>query len=314
MPLLKTIRTLECGVETTIGTAASSLDGTFHAYDVMVQAEIENITRESSNTFGYLQSSQGGYKATVSFKTDLQLTATTAPSWLAILLQGCGYVASGSVFTPRSEGLSASSGVKSVTLKSYQDGVIKSAVGCAGNFKITAPAGKLVTIEWEFQGVWVPPVDGAVPTPTYSVERPVRYADSAAIWNSNEHCVESVEFDAGNEIIMRECPDTVQGFKSGLIVNRTPMIKINPEAQLVADDDRYGDWLLGTEAAFTTSFKSVLVDLSAVEMTLAAPKAQIVNIQEGDRNKLITDEIDLQCNRNGAAVDEDVSISFGAQA
>jgi len=109
---------------------------------------------------------------------------------------------------------------------------------------------------------------------------------------------------------MRECPDTLAGFKSGLIVNRTPKLNMNPEAQLVADYDVYGKWIVGTEAAFSTSFDSLLVDESTATMSLSVPKAQIVNVQEGDRNKMITDEIELQCNRNGTTIDEDVAITF----
>ncbi len=312
MPLLKTLRTIACKVEGTIGTpeSLSAADGALHVYDLMIQAEIENIQRESSNTFGYLQSSSGPRKGTATFKADLQLTGAAAPAWLSTLLQGCGYVNDGGVYAPISEGLSATSSLKSLTIASYQDGVIKTIAGAVGNFKIMAPTGKLVTMEFEFQGVWQPPVDGAMIEPVYSTERPVRYADAAANYDGQEHCIENLEFDAGNEIIMRECPDTVAGFKSGLIVNRTPKLTLNPEAQLVADYDSYGKWVAGTEAAFSTSFSSVLIDESVATMSLSAPKAQIVNVQEGDRNKLVTDEIELQLNRNGVNIDEDVAIAF----
>ena len=316
MPLLKTLRTIACAVETTIGTAEvlDATDGGFHCYDLMIQADIENLERESSNTFGTLQSSQGARKGTASFKVDLQLTGASAPAWLDVLLQGCGYVGTADVYSPVSEGLSASSSVKSLTIASYQDGVVKSIRGAVGDFKIMATSGKLVTMEFEFQGVWNGVVDGAMIAPTYSTERPARYAGAAANYDGLEHCIESLEFSAGNEIVMRECPDTQAGFKSGLIVNRKPTITLNPEAQLVADYDVYGNWLLGKEAAFSTSFDSLLASTQTASMVLAAPKAQVVNVQEGDRNNLVTDEIELQLNRNGTNIDEDVSITFSATA
>ena len=318
MPLLKKLRTLACKLEATVGTAEtlSATDGAFNAQNIMIQADIDNLQRESSNTFGYLQSSQGAQGGTCSFSTDLQLTDDTEPLWLSTLLQACGYSVTASVFTPLSAGVtgSAGNGNKTVTIASYQDGVKKYLAGAVGNFRINAVSGRLVTIEWEFRGIWQTPVDAAMIVPTYPLDRPSRFANSTITYNSVAQCVESVVFDAGNEIILRECPDTEAGYKSGLIVDRTPTISINPEAQLVADEDRYGDWISGTEAPFSCDFigNTGVGDSTPSSMTLAAPKAQIVDIQESDRNGLVTDEVSLQCNRNENNVDQDVSISFTA--
>jgi hypothetical protein len=47
-------------------------------------------------------------------------------------------------------------------------------------------------------------------------------------------------------------------------------------------------------------------------MTFTAPKAQIQNLQEADRENLVVDEIEWQANRNGSNVDEECSITFTA--
>lgn len=310
MPQLKVLRTLAAAIESTIGTPESlgASEGAYNAYDILIQCDNEKEARVAPGQMGTLKGVPGALGGTATFKLDVAWTGTGLPAWADTFLAACGYVASSQVLTPRSE--APGSNVKTLTIGAYQDGVFKSIAGAAGTFKIVAPAGKIVTFEFEFKGVWQAVSDQALISPTYPTDLPVRYANAVTTYNSIAQCVENLTFDAGNEVILRECPDTLGGYKSGLIVDRRPKFTINPEAQLVATEDRYGDWIAGEEYPLSCEFDGPAGGTSNAKMTIAAPKAQIASIQEGERNKLVIDELEIDCNKNGANKDEDCSITF----
>lgn len=314
MPLLKRVQVMAAKVETTVGTAESltATEGVYNAYDIECNGEIEIEERESQGSFNYLPGVSGAQKGKMSFKTDVGWDGSTIPAWASVLLTCCGFVESSQVFTPRSEALG--SNVKSATIGIFQNGRYKKLAGAVGNFKIVCTSGKMVTIEWEFQGVWQAVTDTAIIAPTYPTATPSRFGSATVTYNAIDQIVESVTFDAGNEIIMREDPSTAAGYISGLVVSRKPMITFNPESVLVATQDVYGYWLSGAEYAFSCAIDGPTGIVSNGSITIAAPKAQVVNVQGGDRNKLLVEEIELCCNKNGSTADQEASITFTDKA
>lgn len=296
-------------VETTIGTAESltGAEGAYNAYDLMIQATIPVDQREAQGSFNYLSGVPGARMGKATFKTDMGWDGTaTLPTWATVLMAGCGYVNSSGTITPRSE--APGSNVKTLTIGGYVDGLFKSIAGSVGNFKIVCPSGKQCLIEWEFTGVWQEPTDVALIAPTYPTALPIRYSTATTTFNSVAMCVQQFTFDAGNEVILRECASTAAGYISGLVVNRYPKANANPESVLVATQDRFGIWLAPTEAAL-----SVTLDTPTnSSLVITAPKAQITNLQEGERNKLVTDEVEWMFNKNGATADQEVSLVFTA--
>lgn len=297
-------------VEATVGTAESltSAEGAFNAYDVIIQPQIEVTPREGQGGFGRLAGVPGQRKGTASFKVDLAYDGTTVPTLASVLFPGCGWVQSTGLFTPRSE--APGSNVKTLTIGAYIDGVFKSIAGAVGNFRIVCPSGRMIVVEFEFQGVWQAPTDTALITPTYPTASPWRFASSTVTFNSVAAKVENVTFDAGNEITFREDATTAAGLHSAIIVDRQPKITCNPEAVAVGTNDIYGLWIAPTEA----EFEVVLDGPGTSDVTITAPKAQIMNAQEGDRGKIVTDELEFICNKNGATHDQELQIDFNASA
>lgn len=309
MTILKKQEIIAAKTETTIGTAIALATGdtAFNAYDIKTEGNIEVLMRENPGSFGKRKGTPGSRAGKMTFKTDLAWLGTGLPAWASTLLPACGYVASSQVFTPRSETPGAN--VKTITIGTY-DTRKRFLAGAVGNFKIVCPAGKLAFIEWEFMGVWQPVIDTAILAGSHPDDVAARFAGAQLTYNSVNQCVENLTFDAGNKIIMRECPDDIAGFKSGIIVDREPKITINPESQLVADDDRYGFWIGGDEYALSAALTGKSGVVSDATFTLAAPKAQVVSIGDGDRDGLSVDEVELSCNKNGTTNDEDVSLTF----
>lgn len=311
MPLLRKKRTIAAKVETTVGTAESlaAADGVFNAYDIELQGDIQVEEREGQGGFDRLAGVPGQRGGTMSFKTDLEWDgSTTMPTWASVLFPGCGVVESSQVYTPRSE--APGSNVKTLTLGVYEDGKLKTLAGSVGNFRIVMPSGRKCFIEWEFTGVWQAVTDTTMITPTYPSDEIIRFASATLTYDSVDLCVEQLSLDCGNEMIYRECPDTAAGYKSALVTDRYPVIEGNPEAQLEAEDPRYADWLAGSEAALSVVLAGPAGGSSDADITISVPAAQIFNVQVGERNKLIIDDVTWHANKNGANQDQCFSITF----
>lgn len=245
---------------------------------------------------------------------------TGVPTWASTLFPACGYIADGTVFRPQSRAPDDPAGATTtVTIGAFIDGTHKKLAGAMGNFKVVAPAGKMATIEWEFKGVWQSMTDATLIDPTYPTALPIRFGEGTITYNSVNQIVENVSFDAGNEIIMRESAATAAGYVSALIVSRMPRFTLNPEANLVATQDKYTFWQdmeTGAGTAnlypFSTTMVSPYGAAGTGTLTIAAPKAQIINCQQADRNKLVVDEVELACQKNDQSEDEDVSFTFTA--
>lgn len=306
MAKLKRLRTIAAKVETTVGTAESltASEGAFNVYDPIIQPTIETEDREAQGSFNYLSNVPGARMGTATFRTEVSIGATTLPEWASTFFPACGWVESANVFTPRSEAPGAN--VKTLTLGVYQDGKYKSIAGAMGTFQMVNPTGRMVYFDWTFTGVWQEPTDETIISPTYPTDTPIRFASGTCTYASVDQVVEQVTFDAGNNVVMRHDPTTAGGYISALVTNRYPRITANPEAVLVATEDRYGDWVSASEGAFALTLNGP----SSSSLAISAPKAQIINAQESDRDRIETDDLEWACNKNGATADEELSFTF----
>lgn len=309
MTQLKRKRVLAAKIETTPGTAETLLaaDAAFNAYNIVAQQEIEFESREAQGGFGMHTSLAGGRKGRITFSVDASWDGTaTEPSWADTFLPACGWVKTGQVFTPRTE--VPGTNVKTLTIAVYQDGMRKILSGSAGTFTMLNPTGRTAVFNFDFMGIWQAPTDVAILAPTYPTDLGLRYASSTTTWDSVALCLENITLDSGNTVILKECAGSVSGYDYAIITNRVVTVTGNPESKLVATQDRFGKLILNSEAALTWNLDGPTNSV----LTIAAPKAQIIDIKEGDRNGLVIDDITWQCNRNGSNIDQEVSMTFTA--
>jgi hypothetical protein len=309
MTQLKRKRVLAAKIEATPGTAETLLaaDASFNVYNLIAQQEIEMESREAQGGFGMHPSLAGGRKGRITFSIDSSWDGTaTKPSWADTFLPACGWVKSSQVFTPRTEVPGAN--VKTLTMAIYQDGMRKILAGCAGTFTMNNPTGRTAVFNFDFQGIWQAPTDVAILAPTYPTSLGLRYASSTTTWDSVALCLENITLDSGNTITIKECAGSVSGYDYALITNRVVTVTGNPESKLVATQDRFGQLIANSEAVLTWNLDGPTNSV----LTLSAPKAQIIDIKEGDRNGLVIDDITWQCNRNGSNIDQEISMTFTA--
>jgi hypothetical protein len=307
MSLLRRRSVFAAKVEGTIGTAESltAAEGVFNAMDLQIQPNIAVEEREGQGGFNYNLSVPGIRSGTATFSTEAYYDGTTIPPWATVLLPGCGWVNDSGTFKPKS--LGPGSDVKTLTIGGYIDGVFRVLAGCMGTFTIDLPTGRMVKFNWTFQGKWINPTAAALITPTFPTTIPMRMAAGGVSWDSTNICTESVTVDAGNEVILRECAGDLTGIKSALVVNRKPMITANPEMVLMGAQNRHDHWLTMDADPLTITTGGT----DEARLVISAPKAQIQNIQQGERSGLLTDEITWMATA-ASTPDTELTIQFVA--
>lgn len=315
MTLLRRRSVFAAKIETTVGTAETltGSEGVFNARDFSITPNIPMTRREGQGGFNYLKSVPEGMQGTCKIVHEITYDGTNVPTWASVLLPACGWVNTAGVFSPVSQGPGGAGGVKTITLGHYFDGKLRRLSGAMGTFQITCPTGKVATIEFTFTGKYFEnETDTALIAPTYPTAQPLRFASGSFSWDSLDLCVSSASVDAGNAVVMRECAETGNrtGYKSAIVTNRVPVITADPEALLVATQDRELDWLTNRTAAALaitidgTGTSSVVID---------APAAQIENKQHGNRNDMITDDMTWLCTAGGSP-DQELTITFNPTA
>jgi hypothetical protein len=307
--LLKKKRVLGVKTEAAAGTAETlaAADCTLNAYNLMIQPDISVDQREGQGGFGRIASITGPRKGKATFSVDWAYDGSAVPAWAATLFPACGLVLSTTTFFPKTEVPAAGSSVKTLTIGSFGDGKLKLLYGAVGNAKINLNVGKIITVDFEFQGVYSDESDVAIPASiNYVNTLPLRYAGGTTTWASNSLFLQQATLDLRNIITPREQPTTAAGVHSCVITDRNPIVKSNPESKLVATQARYSQFVAHAEGVLSFT----IAGPSTSSVVIAAPKAQIVSVPEGDRQGIVTDEIEWQLNKNVDAADQEFSIAF----
>ena len=213
-------------------------------------------------------------------------TPGTAPAW-GKLMKGCAFGetlvgGTSAAYAP------ASSAIPSLTLAAYLDGTIHKLWGCRGNVKLSLEVGKPGLLHFDFQGADWSQADGALLAGVSytSIVGPAFLGatftiDGAAFW------VEKVEFDIGNQIVLRTDPNSASGHKSALITGRKGKITLDPEMVLASTKDIWTMWRNGSQVALS----AVLGSTPGNIFNIGLPKFQIQDVKFGNRTGLRTTPI-----------------------
>lgn len=299
---------LAVAIEATSGTAESldATDAALNVFDATVTPNVEFIQRPSQGSFGQQKGVIGKRQATITFKTELYGDgAGGVGAWADVLLPCCGFVKATATFSPSGE--PPGSNTKTATIGHYVDGRLEIIYGAVGTFKIVSPTAGRVMLEWTFMGVYSGVTDVALLSPTYPTGLPLMAKNATATWGGSSLCFSNINIDAGNVMFVRPCQSATLGLVAGIITDRNVTGDFDPEAQLVATKDLYGDWLASTTAALILAYQD-----ATDKITITAPVAQIVNCSKADRDGLVVDNVQFQCNRSSAAGFDELTILFGA--
>ncbi len=177
---------------------------------------------------------------------------------------------------------------KCLTLYLYEDGLLYRTFASQGTFTVDATAGNFGTIEFTFTGQFNPVIDSALPTDEkFETTLPQQIELGLLTFGSNVSLkVEQFTFDQANNVVPRPDINQTDGFTGVRISDRTPAGGFNPEAELVATEDFWGDFSTAKAKVFTMRMGTKVGNT----MVFYAPQVQTSEITFGDRDGIRTFE------------------------
>ncbi len=233
-------------------------------------------------------------------------TATTVPLWAKTLLYAAGMEEADNAAAPGELSLvSGFSSQKTVNFAIWEDGLKKSLAGAMCNARFFGDFAKRIFVEFTLRGIWQTPVDEAHPTGiAHETTTPLQLKSATFTVGGNARKIGRFELDLGNDIQLRPDVASSTGLAHAYLADRAPTLQFDPEADLVANDDIFGDWIAGTTAAFQLMAGSA----AGNQVQIDAPRLQYINPQEANRNQLFTH--DIQCQLNADAGDDEFTLAF----
>lgn len=243
---------------------------------------------------------------TINFQTELYGSgaAATAPR-LGALFQACAM--SETVTSPTDVTYApTSSSLKSCTIYVYLDGLRHIVTGCVGSFKITCTAGSPAMIDWTFMGIYSAKTDTALASPTFeSTVDNIPICVSAGLqYNSTSLVVNEATIDMQNQIAKRPSINSSTAIAGFQITDRKPTATIDPEAELVATIDFETD-VLTTPRELTWTVGST----TGNRCVITIPKFNITDIQYGDREQTLIENVTGLCSDGGSG-DDEITLAF----
>lgn len=289
-------------VEGTRGTKAtvSGVLGNTWVYDLKM--EPVGIFDGSENTphglhGGRAKREKVMVKGIVQFKTRMRHADATLT-----LLRGCGCVISGGDSEIATASWTDQTTRESLTFKGWEAGRIKEVYGANGTVKFAPMGGpgSPVIAEWSFEGVWYDgPSDAAmvsdatITTASYRSAGMTLQVDSGSIPQ-----VAGWEVDLGAVVAPRGDITLATALQLYQVEGGAPMLKLDPEARLVAHYDSYGLLLSGE----VVPVQLVLTD-GTNTTTIDLPACQRLGVTDGAREEKRLDEVEFECQKDSSGVD-----------
>lgn len=306
MPKLGRRRCIRVGLEVAQGTALTPTVTAMLCYDPELQPTDSPIQREPARAYGGQATAQRGPAVgTCRVRTELRGNGTTGlEAGILAFLQAGGMKLTSLVLAPAT----VVADQKTLTVDSFEDGLQKRLHGLMCDWEISGEFGKPCYVEFNGQGLWDAPTDATLATTAPASGAAMRaVAVTLTVGGVTPKVSKfSVKYNAPLE--PREDIAAAEGIAYYLIgPGRRPIITLDAEADTVAAWDVHGLWLAGTEGAF-----SLLLTDGVVNVTIAAPKCQILAPQAGQRGSKAIHNLQLQCNAN--AGDDELTITTAAHA
>ena len=189
----------------------------------------------------------------------------------------------------------------SATIYVYEDGVLWKYVGCRGTVSLDGQNARPGYATFSYTGIFAGRADAAIPTGLVIAGQsaPVlaqgTASSLAAALNRKSCTLATWSLDPGSQIEVPDNPNTPYGFDSGQIVDRVPILGVDPLATLIANRDTISDIGNGVQMPAVLRHGSV----AGNRWALTLPLVQKTAFDPGTRGKLRSEQLKLQCLTSG---------------
>lgn len=297
----------------------AKVEGTEGSPETLVAAdydlEVENISigpdlpffaKEAvSPSLSKFKGTSGGPRlCRIGFEVEVRGSGTPAtPPSYGVLFRGCALAEN--IGGSEVDYDPVSTGFETITLAVNTDGVKWQIYGAMGTLRLTEVSGEPGKWAFEFLGVFVGPVDEAMPVvPSYDDQDPEAFVGAIATVGGDSFFFKTMEFDLANVLSPREKPSAVGGVFSVRVTDRVPTMSIDPEMDNVATEDFFGDLLAMTEQAVQVIHGGTAGNIVEVN----APAFQYEGLEPVDRDGFVVLNATGRLNRNTAAGDDEFNI------
>jgi hypothetical protein len=201
----------------------------------------------------------------------------------------------------------------SLTLWAFLDGALFRLRGARGSWAASGEAARYPGLAWTFTGIYVDPIDMALPTTLqYEESKPykVEVAELAIYGMGGQlACASRFAMDIANEVAVRECINAEEAYDGVQIVSRAPTAGADPEAY---KPSVYNPWSR-LRRGDTTRFHVAVGKKGGPANTvrLQANAANYTGAPFAARNRIRSYDLGLRLARVSALGDDELSIHFG---
>ncbi len=196
----------------------------------------------------------------------------------------------------------------SITLYVQEHDLLYKVTGCRGTWSLDTKSAEYAKIKWEFQGLYVGPIDSAIETGiVYNATIPpaVKAATFSLGSFDTEAIIDTFKLTYGNELARRPSVNAATGTLSYFIKERKTLIQIDPEAVALATWDPITLLTAGTTAPLAFTIGST----AGNRMRINCPQVSIDSAKFGDREGLLTWDGSLLVEPTSAGQD-DTKVTF----
>lgn len=249
-----------------------------------------NGERRPLGSMGTRLASRGAHAGTLSFRVEVE------PSGVFLsLLQFCGYKlnSGGTLATPAAD----PSEQTTATFYLWEGGRLKQLAGAAGNVTLEGTDGERVFANFEFSGIYQTVADQDMPSEPDRNSIGFRLKSSTlTLGGSSVPAVGSININLNNTVEVRQTLANEAAIAHYLVSDRGPQMTLDPEARKVADFDVFGKHDSESLEAFSLAIPS-----GSDTLTISGPKAQIVGVDDGNRDNKLTDGLSLAFHADSGA-------------
>jgi len=208
---------------------------------------------------------------------------------------------SGAPVTEGQEYRPISSGVSSLTLGCYEDGVLKMIKGARGNVKFGFKSGEPVMLDFTFQGVEAGITDVALLAAiAHETQKPPSLLSATLLLDAYAARIGEMNIDVNNVLSARDDLNDSRGILSFQITNRNISGGLNPEMVSVATYDFYSKFFGNTEITLALTAGAATGNM----FKFYAPRLQLTKVDDEDKNGLQVAKCAFELNGSAAGEDE----------
>jgi hypothetical protein len=234
--------------------------------------------------------------------------ATITPTWTGNLVEGQKWVVqlyeTGYHYKPTSRDAET----ETITLYLNMDGVLHKATSCMGTVTFTGEAGNLGQAQFEFQGNYLDPVEEPawLDAVLDQVQPPQVELAQMSIKGDLDFCAQSFTIALGNTLNLRECMNAEEGYDGAQITGREPTAQMNPEATYEAYTGMWATFSVNDQFPVHLRVGSEVGN----QVRFYMERTNFTGLTYGDRNGILTNEVNLSLNGLSSRGDDELRIAF----